>query len=430
MPDYRRNHYVPKWYQNRFLTDDVREKKFFYLDLTPDTKISGKKRYKRKALLRWGPSKCFYKQDLYTTKFGNWESTEIEEKFFGKVDNFARAAIEYWSTFKHPSANYESSHNLLLYMSIQKLRTPKGLEYLSNLVKLSDKNMVLIMLQKLQPLFCALWAECIWSIVDASKSETKFIISDHPVTVYNKRCFPFSDDCRGANDPDIRLNGTHTIFPLSINKALILTNLSWVRNPYGNPLKKRPHPDLLRPAMFNFLSIQTDRILTEEEVVVINYIIKQSAYRYIAASKEDWLYPEKKFKVKRWDKIGDSYMLMPDPRSVSFSGGIITGYENGRSDAFDEYGRRPWHDDYKDKKRHDYEWHTFHAFIGEYARLFGPKRRGLTFECDHIDNLEDSADYHKYNLSLEQRHKPYIKKKVTKKKAKKKVRKKAKKKKR
>jgi hypothetical protein len=412
MAEYSRNHYVPKWYQYLFLPDDVREKKFFYLDLTPDTVNIDKKRYKRKALLRWGPSKCFYEQDLYTTKFGEWESTEIEEKFFGKVDNFARAAVEYWSNFEHPSVDNRSFQNLLLYMSIQKLRTPKGLQYLANLVKLSDKNSVLFKLQELQQLFCAMWTECVWSIVDASQSETKFIISDHPVTVYNQGCFPRSQWCQGANDPDIWFNGTHTIFPLNINKALLLTNLSWVRNPYANPLKERPHSVLFRTAMFNFISIQTGRMLSQTEVTTINYIIKKRAYRYIAAAKGEWLYPEYEVAFDRWDEIGRSYMLMPDPRSVAFSSEMYIGYNNGRSDAFDEYGRRPWHKDYNDKKHRDYEWITFHAFQGEYARLFGPKRRGLTFEFGKKDEIEDNANFHAYNLSLEKKYKPKIKRYV------------------
>jgi hypothetical protein len=408
MPDYRRNHYVPEWYQYLFLPDDVREKKFFYLDLTPDTIISGKMRYKRKALLRRGPPKCFYERDLYTTKFGGWESTEIEEKFFGKVDNSAGAAVKYWANFKHPSIDEESFHNLLLHMSIQKLRTPKGLAALGKLVKLSDKNVVLMKLQELRGLFCALWTECIWSIVDASQSETKFIISDHPITVYNQGCFPRSELCQGANDPDIWLNGTQTIFPLSACKALLLTNLSWVRDPYGNPLKERPHPELFRAAMFNFTSIQTDHILPEKEVIAINYIIKERAYRYIAAAKEEWLYPENKVNYKRWDEIGRSYILMPDPRSVSFSTDMYIGNDSGRKDAFDEYGRKPWHEDFGDKKRRDYEWATFHAFQGEYARVFGPKRRGITFEFCEKGKMEDTVDFHAYNLSLEQKYKPYI----------------------
>ena len=287
MPDYRRNHYVPEWYQRRFLSNDAREKKFYYLDLNPDSTVSGRWEYKRNALLRWGPRRCFYERDLYTTKFGEWESTEIEEKFFGKVDSAGSASIKYWSNFEHPSVDPESFQNLLLYMSIQKLRTPKGLDYLANLVKLSDKNMVLLKLQELQQLFCALWTECIWSIVDASESKTKFILSDHPVTVYNRGCFPLSKWCRGYRDPDIWLTGTHTLFPLNLEKMLVLTNLSWVRNPYESPLKTRPNPKLFRSAMFNFMQIQTGRFLTEVEVSEINYVIKRRARRYIAASEEE-----------------------------------------------------------------------------------------------------------------------------------------------
>jgi len=213
MPDYRRNHYVPQWYQKRFLLDNVQEKKFYYLDLNPDTIISGNKKYRLGSLLRWGPRKCFCEDDLYTTKFGNWESTEIEEKFFGSIDKIAPNAVEHWSKFNHPNwGGNESFHNLMSHMSIQKLRTPKGLEYLANLIKLNDKNSVLFKLQELQRIFCALWTECIWSIIDASESETKFIISDHPVTVYNQACFPLSDWCRGYRDPDIWLSGTHTLF--------------------------------------------------------------------------------------------------------------------------------------------------------------------------------------------------------------------------
>ena len=67
--NYKRNHYVPKWYQYRFLPDKLSEKKFYYLDLKPDIVFSNKQNYTRKALLRWGPSSCFCEDDLYTTKF-------------------------------------------------------------------------------------------------------------------------------------------------------------------------------------------------------------------------------------------------------------------------------------------------------------------------------------------------------------------------
>jgi hypothetical protein len=180
------------WYQRCFLPRDISENKFYYLDLNPESVVSGRRRYYRNALLRWGPRHCFCTQDLYTTKFGKWESTEIEEKFFGKIDSDGSAAVAYWSNFEHPSADKKLFHSLIVYMSIQKLRTPKGLDYLSHLVKLSDKNQVLIKLQELKQLFSALWTESVWSIVNASRSKTKFILSDHPVTVYSRACFPHS----------------------------------------------------------------------------------------------------------------------------------------------------------------------------------------------------------------------------------------------
>lgn len=405
MQDYRRNHYVPQWYQYRFFPTSSGERKFFYLDLKPEViKISKGRSYKRNALLRWGPPKCFQIRDLYTTKFGNWESTEIEQKFFGKIDGSGHEAVEYFTNFQHPSVNPDALHNILPYMTVQKLRTPKGLKYLAEFSRLSDKNQVLFKLQELQQIFCALWTECVWCICDASQSDTKFILSDHPVTVYNKGCFPLSNWCRDEHDPEIWFHGTHTIFPLCLEKVLILTNLSHVRNPYSDPVKHRPNSTLFRPSIFNFMQIQTGRELTDLEVTEINYIIKSRASKFIAAAKEEWLYPERTLRTQNWDKLGSGYLLMPDPRSVSFSSEIIIGYDNGRSDGFDAYGRKPWQPGYDDKALHDSEWLSFHAFKGEFARVFGPKRRGLCYEFGTIEKTEDSPDFHAYHLSLEHKY--------------------------
>jgi hypothetical protein len=407
MPTYRNNHYVPEWYQERFLPSSVAERKFYYLDLKPETRFSNGRPYKRNDVMRWGPKSCFSQNDLYTTKFGNWESTEIEEKFFGKVDSSARSALDYFSNFAHPSANSEAFHALLPYMSIQKLRTPKGLADFGKTIQLDDKNLVLLGLQDLQQIYCAMWTECVWSIADASESNTKFLLSDHPVTVYNRACFPNSKWCVDFNDPPIWLSATHTMFPLSLEKILILTNLSWVRHPYGNPIKPRPNPSPFRPAMFKFMEIQTGRKLSEDEVVHINYITKRRAYRYVAAAQKEWLYPELKVGPERWDKFGGGYLLMPDPRSVTFSSEIIIGYEKGGADFFDAYGRKPWQKEYDDKKQHDQEWETFHAFQGEFARLFGPRRRGRSYEMGRLSPEEDSTDFHGYHLKLEQKNKKH-----------------------
>jgi hypothetical protein len=39
---------------------------------------------------------------------------------------------------------------------------------------------------RLRNLYCAIWTECVWLLADASRSPTKFLVSDHPVTVYNR----------------------------------------------------------------------------------------------------------------------------------------------------------------------------------------------------------------------------------------------------
>jgi len=401
---YQRNHYVPEWYQRRFLPEHG-EKKFFYLDMTPEMFLDSKgTRLSRTAPRRWGSRSCFKEDDLYTTRWGTWESTEIEEKFFGRIDERGKAAVEYFASFSHPSADGDAFNELLLYMSTQKLRTPKGLSFLSFVAQATDKNALLILMQQLRAMHCAIWTECIWSIADASESNTKFIISDHPVTVYNRDCSPISRWCRDFHDPDITHVGTHTLFPLSPNKILIFTNLSWVRDPYRKGVKLRPNPSLFRSAFFNFMEIQTGRKLTEVEVNEINFIIKKRAYRYIAAACEEWLYPEKHIPSEHWRNLGGGYLLMPDPRSVVFGGEVLIGYENKRVDAFDAYGRKPWQEDYSDKELADQEWKTFHAFQGEFARLFGPRRRGRTFQFDQLDNEEDPPDYHQYHLELERKY--------------------------
>jgi len=148
-------------------------------------------------------------------------------------------------------------------------------------------------------------------------------------------------------------------------------------------------------------------MLSETEMNEINFIIKKRAYRYIAAAKRDWLYPEEKIPTQYWNKLGNGYLLMPDPRSVTFSSKIIMGYSNNRTDSFDAYGRKPWQPGYDDKSQHDKEWETFHAFQGEFARLFGRRRRGLSFEFGRLDEEEDSPDFHAYHLRLEQQYKKH-----------------------
>ncbi|MFZ5715906.1 MAG: DUF4238 domain-containing protein [Bradyrhizobium sp.] len=371
--EYRHNHYVPEWYQRRFM--EPGQTRYFRLDLEPDVmrSPSGHK-YTRHDLHQWSPERIFAENDLYTTQWGSITSTEIEQFFFGKHDSDGPKALDYFTAFEHPSANGKAFQTFLRYMSVQKLRTPKGLAWLEHqLGNDKQKNLTLLSLRRIQDIFCAMWTECVWQIADASSSPTKFIISDHPVTVYNRACPPLSQYCLGFNDPDIRMAASHTIFPLSLDKILILTNLNWARDPYQNELKIRPNPTFFRSAMFKFTEIQVGRALSEDEVLMINWIIKRRAFRYIAAAQKDWLYPERRVSSLHWKRLGDGYLLMPEPRLLHMGGEIVIGYDDGKSDWFSEYGHKPWQKDYKNEARERREAEALERFKAEWAFLRGAR---------------------------------------------------------
>jgi len=389
----------------------------YYLSLKAPQFIDRKgKVHKGNAVRRLGFKHCFAEKDLYTTNFSYFESKTLEQLFFGVIDARGRAAVEWCEGFSYPWDGSNHINDLLLYMSTQKLRTPKGLAWLHDQLSRSDKsdkNSILALMVSLRNLYCSIWMECVWLIADASKSDTKFIVSDHPVTIYNRRCGPRSQWCREYNDPDIRMDASHTLFPLSLNKILVLTNLSWVRNPYQNELDMRPNPNYFRDAIMKITDIQILRFLSEEEVHQINFIIKSRAYRYIAAAKEDWLYPERYVSKSDWYHYGQGYLLMPDPRGVVYGGQIIIGNRDGTSSAFDEYGRRPWQEGFKgfEKSGIDEDWNTFHRFQGEFAKLFGQYRRGRAFNAERIDNERDNDEFHRYHLNLESEYKKTRKRK-------------------
>ncbi|MDP2586300.1 MAG: DUF4238 domain-containing protein [Candidatus Komeilibacteria bacterium] len=403
---YRNNHYVPVWYQKRFLSVGQKDNELYYLNFKPGQFIDPRGiAHPSKPIKKQGFNFCFAKKDLYTTQFQNVESTKIEQYFFGKIDRNGRNAVEYFTNFQHPSVDGKAFEDLMLFMSTQKLRTPKGLAWLSEQSKTASKNQILESMLKLRQLHCAIWTECVWQIADATQLNVKFIISDHPVTVYNRVCGPRSQWCREANDPDIWLNATHTIFPLSLNKILILTNLSWVRNPYQPERSLRPNAQPFRGAIFKFTEIQTLRHLTEQEVWDINYIIKRRAYQFIGAAKEAWLYPEKYVSTTQWNMFGDGYLLMPDPRPIHWGGEIMWGNNDGTGGAMDEYGRLPWDPDYNKETKNHSEFNSLDKFKGEFARLYGPYRRGRTFEIMTLDKERDDDKFHQYHLNLEKKRK-------------------------
>lgn len=372
MQGYRHNHYVPASYQKRFLLPG--QSRYYRLDLKPERITSGKVTYTRKDIHHWSPENIFAKDDLYTTQWGQIINTEIEQFFFGQLDLAGPAAVDFICNFDHEAQTYSEKRftEFVRYMSVQKLRTPKGLAAFAIQSRSLERNDTLLLLQRMQEMYCATWTECVWQIAEASASPTKFIISDHPVTVYNRACPHLSKFCAGPNDPDIRFSATHTYFPLSLEKVLILTNLSWVRNPYQSETQLRPNPGLFRETVFNFLALQVGRNLSEDEVLQINLITKRRAYRYIAAAKEEWLYPERRVSTDHWKKFGEGYLLMPEPRLIYMGGEVMLGYKGGGGAAFSEYGHRPWQKGYKDERRDKRETEALDRFQAEWAVKYGP----------------------------------------------------------
>jgi uncharacterized protein DUF4238 len=375
--EYRNNHYVPQWYQRRFIPPEAKDRELFLLDLKPEKfKTSSGKKLTRKALRRTGPRRCFGIDDLYTTRIGGVESRELEKTFFGDVDRRGQRSVEWFARDGWDGIYEDVLQDLMLFMSTQKLRTPKGLDWLLEQAGGRHREDVLDQLTELRTLYGAVWAECVWQIVNASKSPTKFVISDHPVTVFNRSCAPGNPlYCRGANDPDIRLHGTHTIFPLSPDRLLILTNRSWACNPYRPAIQVRANPNLFRGAMFNFLDIHQGRELSEAEVLVVNRIIKLRAYRFIAAGEEEWLYPERQTDMT-WRGVGDSSLLMPDPRPLTPNAEIIMGYASGATSAMDAYGRLPEQPGYAEEMTSEDEWGPLRRWQEEFTERFGPDLRG------------------------------------------------------
>ena len=98
---------------------------------------------------------------------------------------------------------------------------------------------------------------------------------------------------------------------------------------------------------------------------------------------------------------------------VTYGGQLIIGNRDGTSTAYDEYGRRPWQKDFKgfDKSGVDDDWNTFQRFNGEFARLFGPYRRGRSFSHMQLDSEKDDDEFHAYHLRQEELHKSVRKKK-------------------
>lgn len=376
-----RNHYVPIWYQERFLSG---KHHFKLLDLNPEEIVSNGHKYTRRNILNWSPKKCFVQDDLYTTAWGNFTNEDIEKFFFGEIEDIGMASVPFIENYDIKNGMHEAVTGILDYLSVQKIRTPRGLRALERQTGIQERNALLIAMQSLRRLNSAIFCDSTWQIASAERSPTKFIVSDNPVTIYNMGIFPRNRQFDRIVEPDIRRVGSQIIFPLSSEKVLILTNLSWVRNPFQNPLRFQPNPKLLRNTIFNGTDVQIGRLLSEVEVCQINYIIKVMAERYVAAPERDWLFPESKLSSTHWSRFGKEFLLHPDPRCVSMGGSVYVGYKDGTSEAWNEFGHRPWEKEFENKNRDAKDGAGLRKIQSIFKDRYGARYRGCAVDWIHI----------------------------------------------
>jgi hypothetical protein len=99
--------------------------------MKPDTVIREGVSHRRNDLLHWGPGRCFYKDDLYTLRFGPAATDAMERFFFGQVDRLGAAAVTEMAEFAGIgtlSGGTDAFRNLPPYMGAQRFRTPRGLD--------------------------------------------------------------------------------------------------------------------------------------------------------------------------------------------------------------------------------------------------------------------------------------------------------------
>jgi len=282
-------------------------------------------------------SQCFSQKDLYTTHYYGFLNDEIERYLFGKIDDIGVKAVDAMAKQEFESL-HDNFQNFFEYIDIQKIRTPKGLAWLKSKYPNLTHNQLLFEMQGIRRLHCTIWFEAVREIVYARNSKIKFIVSDHPVAIYNPACHPNSKECAYPNEPRIEMKATQTIFPLDSDRCLILTNLDYARNPnLPDPKAYRPNANPFRPTLARMDNTICKRELKEDEVAKINFIIKLRAKQFLAAENNEWLYPEKFIKCS-WPEMGK--VLLPPKNELYHYGGEVFGqYKDGTHFYHDEYGR-------------------------------------------------------------------------------------------
>lgn len=192
-------------------------------------------------------------------------------------------------------------------------------------------------MQGIRMMHCTIWVGGVREIVSAESSDVKFIISDHPITIYNHAVPPKDKLSAYPFDPGIALRASQTIFPFNRDQCLILSNLEYAQDPRTSPLEKRTFPRNYRRSMTRIDAFIRTRKLTAQEVAQVNFVLKSRAKRFIGAGRKEWLYPEK-IVSQEWGDLQKTF-LPPRDELFHFGGEMFVKYESGDVHYQDEFGR-------------------------------------------------------------------------------------------
>jgi uncharacterized protein YchJ len=345
----RNNHYVPQWYQEGFFEPGTT--KLSYLDMAPPQReLPDGRIIIERSRFTSVTAQCFRERDLYSTFFGTSVNDEIECKLFGMIDSSGSKAVK--AFIGTDVAQWiERFQEFYTYIDAQKLRTPKGLRWLQAQYPALDQNELMAEMQGMRMMHCTIWSEGVREIVSAEDAEVKFIISDHQVTIYNHAVPPEAPLCAYPLDPGIALKASQTIFPLNREFCLILTNLEYAKDAQANPLEKRTFARNFRSSMFRADALIRTRKLSGDDVSRINYILKRRARRYLAAGREEWLYPETTVNCS-WEDLRDT-LRPPENGLFGFGGEMYAKFDDGHVHYQDEFGRTEKKWDFLEKKKVD-----------------------------------------------------------------------------
>jgi hypothetical protein len=152
----RNNHYVPQWYQEGFF--EPGRSSLAYVDMTPDRKVlpDGRVITQRGAWDETPTSMAFRQKDLYSTFFGTSVNDEIERRLFGDVDGRGSKAVRAFIC-TDMSEWHQHFQTFFEFLDIQKIRTPKGLDWLQAQYPALTQNELMFEMQGIRMLHSTIW---------------------------------------------------------------------------------------------------------------------------------------------------------------------------------------------------------------------------------------------------------------------------------